>query len=95
MAPARINKLFPETEARLPIYLRSSHSHRRRHRYLECGDPAIGPYDIASAAGSGPLLRACPMQRRALTQCRLTLRTTAVVHFGFNEQIEQSFLLAL
>jgi len=26
---------------------------------------------------------------------RVTLRTTAVVHFGFNEQAEQSFLLAL
>jgi hypothetical protein len=37
--------------------------------------------------------------RRSLASVRSLplpwLRATAVVHFGFNEQIEQSFLLAL
>ena len=33
--------------------------------------------------------------RTSSLRSRVTLRTTAVVHFGFKKQIEQSFLLAL
>jgi hypothetical protein len=33
--------------------------------------------------------------RTSSLRSRVILRATAVVHFGFNEQVEQSFLLAL
>jgi hypothetical protein len=33
--------------------------------------------------------------RTSSSMSRVTLRTTAVVHLGFKEQIEQAFLLAL
>ena len=41
------------------------------------------------------LARARTRSRTSSSISRLTLRTMAVVHFGFSEQVEQSFLLAL
>jgi hypothetical protein len=40
------------------------------------------------------LARARTRSRTSSWTSRVTLRTTAVVQFGFNEQLEQSFLLA-
>src|SRR5215210_9525774 len=41
------------------------------------------------------LANARTRSRISSLRSRVTLRTIAVVHFGFSEQIEQSFLLAL
>ena len=41
------------------------------------------------------LANARTRSRTSSLRSRVILRTTAVVHFGFKEQVEQSFLLAL